>query len=786
MSSASSPAAKATRLDWTFRVLGFLLLALNAFSVPLVPKIELDSSWRMALGQFFVDGRQFGPEVMFTYGPLGWTMGKTYWGGQWAGLVGWHVVQALVFTAMTYWHGYRLSGYQRLFFFAFFFVFGLSYEDASHQAMTAFAGLELIRRSSGPWRWSSLGLIALLVALSLVKFTDMMLATFLVVLAGGLEAWSKRRAVAARVPAIFLGLLVLGWVLCGQNPLNLPAYVHGSWEISQGYQDAMGLPCPTSQLVCGLTVALLVVGCVVATLFTHADRVRGSVLAAGTAAYLYINWKHGYIRADGHQVGFYYAALTVIVTAPVMLEGDWTRLQWQRHAIRTVAGLVALVGLDLTLPGLGRGALATFEAEEYRNIAFFAGREGTRGFYDAKLRGEQGSVELAKTKELAGRAPVDVLGYEQAVAIVNGFNYRARPVFQSYSAYTPYLSHLNRDYYASDRAPEIVLFKLQSIDGRLASMDDADVLRLLVHRYTYKYTEMGYTVWQRKPGPFDAAAFAPKPIRSATVRLGQRIELADLASQNLWVEIEYHFSLLGRLRRFLFRPPLVQLHITDQDGVETIHRLPQPIGRTGFMLNPIIDDLVDYMRAAGGVPKRRVRSIAIDTAPEYQRFLQEDVRVTVSSLQPSDAGLSFFKEENRSKFHMFVDAPISYQALNPPNEEMIDNRRVMIMHAPSEMIFDVPSGATELRGAYGFNPGAYTDGGRTNGANFTILWSSGGEPVLLHERFLDPVAKLGDRGLQKFSVKLPKSTGQVYLRVGPGPYGQYAFDWTAWTGIEFK
>ena len=108
------------------------------------------------------------------------------------------------------------------------------------------------------------------------------------------------------------------------------------------------------------------------------------------------------------------------------------------------------------------------------------------------------------------------------------------------------------------------------------------------------------------------------------------------------------------------------------------------------------------------------------------------------------------------------------------------------MHAPSEMVFEVPSGAGEINGAFGFIPGAYSSGGRTNGAEFVIYWNGGGEPVILLERFLDPVNRISDRGLQKFSFKLPKSTGRVSLRVNPGPYGQFAFDWTGWTGIEFK
>src|SRR5207302_136736 len=122
------------------------------------------------------------------------------------------------------------------------------YEDAMHQTIIAFAGLELVRRSEKPWRWSSLGLLALLTALALVKFTNLLLAVILVLLAGGLEFWTSRRVAAVRLPAIFVALMLSGWKLCGQHLGNIPAYLRSSWEISQGYQDTMGTSCPPLQV----------------------------------------------------------------------------------------------------------------------------------------------------------------------------------------------------------------------------------------------------------------------------------------------------------------------------------------------------------------------------------------------------------------------------------------------------------------------------------------------------------------------------------------------------------
>ncbi len=785
MDSAHSSLSRPTKLDWCFRILGYLTLVGVAFSLPRFPALELDASWRMAIGKFFLEGRQFGSEIIFNYGPLGWTMSRTYWGGQWHSLIGWYTLQAFVMATLVYWHAYRLAGYRRMFFFIFFFLFGLTYQDAVQQVAMLLAGMELIRRCPGPWRWSSVPLQVILAVLSLVKFTNLMLGFFLVLLAGGLELWQRRHYTALRMPALFAVLFMLGWVLCGQHLGNLPTYLHSSWEISSGYQDCMGISCPPGHLYLGLAVAALMVTYLLLNFAAQANRVRALTLLLGAAAYLYLNWKHGFIRADGHQIGFYLAVLTMVVGAPLLLE-DGARFQQGKNVILVSAALLSLTSMEIVLPGLVRGVLAATQDNVDKSIFFALGKANTRELYDARLKGEQAAVDMVKTKQVVKDATLDVLGFEQAVALFNNFNYQPSPIFQSYSIFTPYLSRRNYDYYLSDRAPEYVLFKIQSIDDRLPMMDDPHALRVLVQRYTYLLAEQGYTLWQRKPGPYTAANDQPKPLRSVTAKVGEKIDVADLASQNLWVEIDYNFSLLGRLRRFLFRPPLVQLRVTDQAGVESLYRLPQPIGRTGFMLNPVVSDMLEFMRSAGGVPSRRVRTIAIDIAAPDRSCLQDNVKVALSALPTSEAGKEYFNNVDKAKFHMFVDTPISYEAKNPPNEDLIDKRRVMIMHAPSQMVFQVPAGATLIRGFYGFVEGAYTKDGRTNGAVFVVQWSDGNNPVILHERYLDPLTKANDRGLQSFSVSLPKGSGQVTMFVKPGLYDEYAFDWTGWTGIEFK
>jgi hypothetical protein len=785
VASATTPPSP-TWLDRIFRALGFLALVAVAFSVPEFPAIGLDSSWRMALGRFFLEGRQFGQEVVFTYGPLGFAMGKTYSGDLWGWLIGWHVVQAVVFAAIVYWHAFQLQGYARVFCLVFFLLFGLTYQDAMHQSMILLAGMAVIRRAPGKWDWRTTLWLALLAVLALVKFTNLLLALFLVLLAGGLILHRDRSWRAGWVPGLFLGLFLLGWVACRQNPLNLPAYFYGSWQISQGYQDSMGLASNWGQLYRALAVAALIVAYLALNLAYHPRRWLGGAVTLGALAYLYLNWKHGFIRADGHQIGFYYAVLTLVVTSPLVLEGGGRGLVPRRWLL-TATALLSVYSMEQVLPGLVRGALAGAQNRTLTHVGFAQGESHTRGLYQAALDTERHHAHLGRIRETVGESTLDVLGFEQAVALYHPFNYQPRPVFQGYSAYTPYLARLNERFFAGDQAPEFVLFKLQTIDGRLPTMDDPLVLRLLAQRYHYIISEQGFTLWRRNPGPFDLAANRPVPLRTATIRLNEDLDLADLAAPPLWAEIDYGFSMAGRLRRFLFRPPLVHLHLTDDRGRESVHRLPQSIGRTGFMLSPIIHDKLDYMRAVDGGAGRRAVTLRVAIDPRDRIFFRRDVKVAFSALPVSEAGRDYFiRHADQARFHLFAQPPLSFDAFLEPSEDTIDGRPVLVMHAPSELTFEVPLGATMVHGHYGFATGAYSGEGRTDGAVFGVYWTGGGETRVLMERLLDPLHRVDDRGLQHFSTPLPRAHGLVTFRIHPGPRGDYTYDWTAWSGIEFK
>lgn len=780
-----TPAAR----PWFGRLLLYLLLVVVIFTFPNPPAPDLDASWRMALGQFLLEGLQFGHDVVFTYGPLGFLMGKTYYGSAplFASLLLWQLFAALVFARIIMLWGERLAGKARFFYYGFFLLFGIPYEDALHMLMIALTGFELFRRLGRPRSWGTVLLLLLLALLGGIKFTNLLLGLLIVLIAIAHELWHRRGRDAARLAAWYAGGFLTIWLLCRQSLAVLPEYFINSWHVSQGYQAVMGIATPPAPLLKGLSVLVIVALYAAGNLWSHPDRPRTLARTTLLGAFIYLNWKHGFVRADGHMIGFFYAALLPIVTFPLLLDDAAGPRRALRRWVLVATGVLCLLGVRDALTGVVDQALGGFQGKVWDNLNRAANLADVRVSYDNKLGHERTGADMPRTREVVGRGSVDFIGYDQAYALFNGFHYTPRPVFQSYSAYTPELARLNADFYRSTRAPDFVLLRVNTIDERLPAMDDSAVLYLISHRYEYVLSEKSFLLWRKKPGAFDPAPLAPVPLQTRDLALGQAWDLTEYQDRKLWLRVDLAPSLLGRLRNFFYKPPHVYLDVTDATGKTSSYRMAPPIGRAGFILSPVVEDLMSYINFTAGEPGRTVHRITVRTGPGDERFFTAIARAALSSLTPSLAGRPFFDQVNRERFYMFKSVPVAFEAQSNPSVESIDGQTVMLMHAPSEMTFDLPEHATEINGAHGFLPSAYTNGNNTNGADFTIVWSDGRDSRELYHRYLDPVSRPEDRGLHKFHLELKDlSGGRIYFRAGPGPYNNIAWDWVGWTGIEIK
>lgn len=764
----------------------YFLLFVASFTFPKMPEQGLDPSWRMVMGYVFDHGLQFGRDVVWTYGPLGFIMSNTYSGIQFWSLIGGQLLLALIAATVIIRQGYRLIGVSRLIFFGFILLFGIAYEDALHMLVIAMLGFELLRESGNRWNYRT-ALIGLVLAFySQIKFTDCTLSLVIVVVACGYSLWQKHRNNALLLAGSYVVSFLVIWALCGQHLSNLPAYFRSSWSISQGYQWAMGVPSPIAPFWKGLVVLFTVVVYAFAHLKLNPFKPRAVANVLVLGAFIYINWKHGFVRSDGHMIGFFFCAMLPLAAYPALLD-DPDRFRFLHRWVFVVMLILSVLAVENALYGVSRGCFSLLEGRIWGRTETALNWKNTRQSYRDNLAVQRVGADLYHTREIVGKSTIDILGVEQNVALFNRFNYAPRPVMQSYSTFNPFLAQLNGDYYASDRAPDFVLVKIQTVDGRLPIMDDSIAMMLVVYRYEFVRTEKGFLLWKKNPGPFDAAKFAPKLIHADTLAVDQPLDLKPFAAQALWLKLDLKPSLLGVLRAFFYKPPSVLLNVKDVGGNSRDFLMPVPMARSGFLINPFIDDPSSYMEFAASRSKRHVNSVTVKIAPSDRKYFADTVAYELSALPDPTSGEKYFASSYAAMFHMFKTFPLSYDATSPFSETIIEGRDCAIMHAPSEMTFDMPKNAKRVSGKFGFVSGAYTNGGKTNGAEFLVYWSNGNEKVDLFQKFLDPVAYTGDRGLQTFDADVTGlKGGKIYLKIKPGPYNDYAWDWTGWTDIEIK
>ncbi len=768
------------------RVLFALLLIAAIFTFPDLPALSLDPSWRLVLTRAFYEGWQFGHDVVFTYGPFGFLMGNTYDGTHFWVLVGWQLVQGVAFTAVILHVAERLPLLARWACFAAFLLFGVYFDYTLHLMIVFLLGALSVRGREPVGPRANLVIGAGLACLSAIKFTSLLLAAATVIIAASLHLRLARRKTAGLLVLGYVGGFIALWLLARQDLGHLPEYLLNSWRISRGYEDSMGLPPPPAALAKALTVIALLSLYLGANLALHRRQPRVVAVVLLMTSYSFITWKHGFVRADGHMGGFFIGILLLAATAPALLEGTY-RLRAVKWAVLALVAAFCVWGLDDAFTVTRANAWAIFTEKLTGQAGRLRHWKTFRAGYDQEFSRLLAAWPLEQVRASVGRASIDVLGHDSGIICLHGLNYQSRPVFQGYSAYTPELARLNRDYYQSVRAPAFVLQRIQTIDGRLVSFDDALVFRLLPQLYEFVLAEDGFLLWRRRLTPVVVPADSGPLLSSGKHAIGEPLKVGRFATKPLWLELKLPLSLLGCLRTVCFQPPVVQLRLTDMSGGSTEYRFPLSEARGGFILNPIIDDAADYLSFVAGEPQRRVRSLAVAIEPGDRRYFASSFRYSLTEFLPPRPGKLMGSEVRRARFYMFKSLPVSEKAFVPLTEAVIDDRPVMVAHAPSEMRFELPPHTTRITGGFGFTAGAYSDGGQTDGAIFRVVWTDGRRREVLFSRQLDPRRDASDQGLQRFSVNLSDCHGGwLLLEVDPGPTGNNGWDWTAWTGVDIQ
>jgi hypothetical protein len=724
----------------TFLLAMLWMLLTWVVGAPLPLMEGLDTSWAALLGDAFLQGRQFGSEVIFTFGPWGFLFEPIgdlrlfWWSLLGRSILGAGMAAGVALLATRYIPHTALA--------ICWSLLVLSLSDPII-VLPVLCFLMIVTEDDHPVA-SSLVCVACGLAM-LAKFTSSLLSIPLLLVLLLQSMSGQRRAV--RILVMLISSFVAFWLLAGQQLNGISSWLSNSWQIASGYAGAIALEAPgrypampPATLLCCLGPALF------ALRWWRQGGLPALVQLGWVSLFSFVAWKHIFIGYEPIHVhwGLLNSLLPSVMCLIVATSAPALSFAWQGNRSLQLS-IVALLLSAFYVPMLWRADGGPVPLRTLRHWAWklqklprlFATSTSGPGYAPSLLPAQ---VADAPTPGLAA-VSTDIFPVNGTLLLTRGVPWHSRPVPQSYSAYTPTLLQQNAAFFRGAQAPEQVLLRMDTINRRYPTQDDSLAMLAIAERYEATQLSGSYVVFKRRK---DSSASQLRLLRTLELQPGQTITVPETANGAVWVEIELQPSLAHRAISALFWPPILRIRTTTAQG-QSDHRLIGGIGAGGFVLSPRFSSAAGFTLWQQGVDAPatlpRVLSLALHS-PQFP-----------SPGKASSFTLRLYELRlPNSSTTSLIDAPMlnmlqsgSLQALVADSE-----LRASALQPESAALVTVPATATRFSIHAGMGngeprpferPGACSDPSQFH-ATFRIQQRSGPRTTILWERTLTAAGDL--------------------------------------------
>jgi hypothetical protein len=421
------------------------------------PGAGLDFSWIGGLYMAATEGKHFGTEVIFTYGPLGFLDWPQLWYGALAvlGFLYFCVMYISFVTTLT-WSLNRTLGLLGAVVVVFLAAVAVNF--LGELPMLLAVGLcYAALREDRPVAAVNLLVIGggVLCAIEpLIKLSVGPSAALIVIL-GMIGARASRRQWAGFV-AIAVGGFFTAWFVTGQGFGNLWDYAANGYQIIVGYNEAMGFDgAETWEAVAIIVFALGLIAIIHRACFR--DRLAKVMATLLTAVAVYVVYKYGTTQFG--KGGPPVVALATMVT--IFMLAPWPRRRAGAFLVTTaLASVVVLHAFPATASLDVITKMETFKSAV--GLAVHSERRhgvisGSRATLQTALEVPTEVLEAIKGKTVA------VEPWETAAVWAYELDWKPLPVFQNYSAYTSELDRLNAEAIEDpENGPQVLLRQVPS------------------------------------------------------------------------------------------------------------------------------------------------------------------------------------------------------------------------------------------------------------------------------------------------------------------------------------
>jgi hypothetical protein len=521
----------------------------------------------LALG--FEQHLQWGPQVVFTFGPYGVVedilpffrvtaaLGLVY------GLVITWGLAALVIGALR-----RSWGLLPASVVAWVCVtIAASLLEAPELALATALGLALacLGTRTEMARLTLLGALGALAGFQLLVEVNVGLVTAGLAVLAVAGTGSRLGQAAGTAAAPFVVVLVVALVAAGQSLGNFVSYLHGALAVALGYGSAMSSSGGRgSENWYAALDAALVAGVFVLAL-------RGSPARTKVVVFLMLTgwgWetlKEGFVRHDMHDLTYF--GLFLVALGLARLPRHFAPVQAISIALAALLACLAYGGLPSSVRSPAEDVRAI--SQEVADLANGARWTKVQAIARYQVRATGDALHPSLVRSLGGRT-VAAEPWDDALSFAYPqLQWRPEPVLQSYSAYTSYLDGLDASFLSSGRAPQRILYQAASLDRRDPFWDPPAAMVAMYCHYRQVSVSSPWQVLARAPDRCGRA----QVIGRVNARYGRPIAVPSKPGDLVLASFSLGSPFLARAEGLVLKPPELQVTTwTGRQGAGTAYR----------------------------------------------------------------------------------------------------------------------------------------------------------------------------------------------------------------------
>lgn len=598
----------------------------------------LDYSWAMALHEFFAAKKQFGKEIIFTYGPYGFLFTKLYHPKTyWLTNVFW-LFLALIFWWSSFYIAYRLIK-NKIFIFLWFFTLFFVFSDPTSpdNIFACFCLFFLIHKLYIKDNFSIFNdniLTFTISIIALIKFSFFLITVPLLILFTINSLFQKHKTFEL---ITFTITFLTFWLLAEQSLFNIPSYLKAGLDVAVYHNYAMTqlYQVPIRDFFSILGVFFLCSLIIFLTLWKK-EKFFCLLPSIGFVYFIFVLIKAGYGRFDYFHFIPNDKTLSIITIFYLIFCFE----EKLERYIKLLAITTSILMISLLANHLSQKE-QNLLSNLTNNIKLFSTNIEqfylvSRGKLDLDKKYQKEMEDIRKYLPLPKlNGSVDIYSCLQLTTIAHEVDYKSRPIFQSYLTYSPFLLEENLKHLRST-PPDNIIFKIEAIDGRYPSLEDGLIWPELLTKYDVKSFSPGamFLILERSK---EARSYSFVSEKTLEANLGENIEVPNIELSAIWAKIQVAHSILGNLNSKIYKPAPLYLTVITKRGEQVKFLLPPSMSESGFLLSPLIENIVSFSKLASqdGVKQleqEEITSIKISSDEQSLWQFSPKIKITFSLL----------------------------------------------------------------------------------------------------------------------------------------------------------